>query len=875
MLRPTCCRALQLLKLKRCWASGSFQPEAASQLLNSLASEQETKVLTEVDALKVVGTFGVGILERHYVELGDGDVPDLTSKVPKVSAVKGVLRYADGSLVTHKTEHKAIELAVPASNANKVAQAFIDRFKATDLQLEGLMFREWVEYEPQLGNEILLSAYQDPVFGPCVVIGFGGVLVDHFKEDFKIPPFVLPVVYGVDSFMPALRESLAVRLLVGDLRGREKLLDWADLERVVRSLAEGILHFSPYNPTAKFTVDEIEVNPAAIESGRLVALDSVVQVSPASATKKQSTTSMKPLAKVQKLLQPKSIGLLGCSEKVPKKTQMQVIVGNLFTRLARSSFADVILLRLLKQSVFRRISRKTGKPRVANPNASANSFLKSVSAWIQTAVVPQTFKPANTVLERAIESGIKVYPVHPRASEIQGVKCVSSLQDMKEKNDGKPVDLLVVAIPAPDAVKALEDSFEKDYCETVQLFTAGFAETESGGQLQERLLESLAKLDSDPVRRPLINGPNTVGNWVSGPRSFTTIFADNPKGLVLDSIADSMKPAVAIICQSGGFAVARLSGFSQVVHTSMCVTVGNQMDVGACDILENLLVNGPPEGVQFPEAVGIYLEGTAGLGDGLRLMMLISQARKRGMTVVVYKAGRTQEGQSAVASHTASMATDYGTFERLLKHAGAVISDSLEDFHTLISLAAVLAPNMKDLITNPNKPETVGVCGVTNSGYLKCGMADGIPTPDPGACSKIVPATYNPETQAVIEKVLSDHKLTDVVDVGDFLDITPSVHLAGWYELMYGLLQDPNPAVYIFAPVITPGMVPMPKVMSILFGRVHQVFPDKPFIACIESGYRYAWLRQELWRQGIPCFESADIAMRMVCRLITAWSRPM
>lgn len=69
------------------------------------------------------------------------------------------------------------------------------------------MFREWVEYEPKLGNkrglsshgsspppqrppwvvqgqglwfekgpgnEVLISAYQDPVFGPCVVVAFGG-----------------------------------------------------------------------------------------------------------------------------------------------------------------------------------------------------------------------------------------------------------------------------------------------------------------------------------------------------------------------------------------------------------------------------------------------------------------------------------------------------------------------------------------------------------------------------------------------------------------------------------------------------------------------------------------------------------------------------
>lgn len=44
----------------------------------------------------------------------------------------------------------------------------------------------------------------------------------------------------------------------------------------------------------------------------------------------------------------------------------------------------------------------------------------------------------------------------------------------------------------------------------------------------------------------------------------------------------------------------------------------------------------------------------------------------------------------------------------------------------------MLEGNLKDLITAEKKPEKVGICGVTNSGYLKCGMADCIPPHLPG-----------------------------------------------------------------------------------------------------------------------------------------------
>ena len=512
MLRLASRRLWQVSSARIRWAS-SFQCEAATKLLDEYASKSDTKVLTEFDALRVVGTFGVGVLQRTLVDPNEPN-EDLQSKVPKVSAVKGILRYADGSLVTHKTEHKAIELAVPAENAKKVVDTFVERFSKTDLKLEGLMFREWVEYAPSMGNEILLSAYQDPVFGPCVVVGFGGVLVDNFKDEFNMPPFVIPVAYGVDSFLPYLKESTLVRLIEGKLRGREKLIDWEVLEDVIRSLAEGIMHFSPYNPEGEYVVDEIEVNPAAIENGRLVALDSVVSVTPKSKTGLMSIPSEKPISKIAQMCQPKSMGLIGCTEKIQGKTMAQEVFGKVFKRMVRTSAAEMLLARMMKATVFSKTKKAiTNKPKKAA--GGKPSFMKRVTQWLQTAVVPQNFNPCNSILDRAKENpGVTVYPVHRKASEIQGIKCVPTLEEMKKKNGGEPVDVLVVAIPATDAVKALEECFQHNYCNTVQLFSAGFAETEAGQGLQEELLGNLKQLDK--ISRPIINGPNTVGNWVSG-----------------------------------------------------------------------------------------------------------------------------------------------------------------------------------------------------------------------------------------------------------------------------------------------------------------------------------------------------------------------
>lgn len=58
------------------------------------------------------------------------------------------------------------------------------------------------------------------------------------------------------------------------------------------------------------------------------------------------------------------------------------------------------------------------------------------------------------------------------------------------------------------------------------------------------------------------------------------------------------------------------------------------------------------------DVYGIYVEGVLPY-EGIRFMHLIARARAAGKIVIIYKAGRSKEGSSAVAGHTASMAGSY------------------------------------------------------------------------------------------------------------------------------------------------------------------------------------------------------------------------
>eukprot|EP00906_Rhabdomonas_costata_P036262 RCo050914 len=824
-----------------------FHAQRATELLNELVRTPATAVLKEHEALRVIGTFGVGVLQHHVHDVRDS-LSDLPSKIPEVSVIKGVLRHKDGSLVTHKTEYKAIELNVPRSKAASVAEAFIERFAKTELTLEALMFREYVDYTPGFGNEILLSAYQDMLFGPCVVLSFGGVLVETYKKDLNLAPIVIPVGYGLDAFLPAIRESLVARMLLGETRGTPKALEWDTLVAVLRSLCQAIWHFSPYNPTAEFLVQEMEVNPAAVVKGRVLALDSVMTVSRRTEhTVMQHVRSSKPLHKIENLLQPRSVALLGCSESIEKRGYFESLARRVFRRFAQTKAAEDLFDRVLLKTLFAqnpanvkaagsetasRASKPKPKKSKAKPAKTrgegappSEATRPGVLGFLKRVLMAQRWNPCNFVLEQSLKAGLAVYPIHPRAPELLGRKCVRDISELKAANGGKPVDVLVVGIPAVDAVEVMKTAFDNHICESVQLFSAGFAETEAGRHLQTELVHALTALDADPTRRPLINGPNTVGNWVSGTSSFNTIFADDPRTHVTERT--STMPPVALLCQSGGFSVARLSSLSPALQVCMCVSVGNQMDLGVCDLLQNLLDHGPPKGTPIPVAIGIYLEGLTTPGDGLRLMTLVARARReQGMTVVVYKAGRSEEGQHAVATHTASMATDYAMFAGLLERSGAVMAPSLKEFNTLLATSALFGRQARELIMATTKPATAGVMAVTNSGFLKCGMADVIPKHDPTMQSRIVPSPLLESTKAEVRRVFADHKLTDVVEVNDILDVTPAMHVQGWKEIVSVLMNDPTPLAYIFAPVITPAMLPNPAALKSVFSAVHRTWPQ-------------------------------------------------
>ncbi|MBI4639096.1 MAG: CoA-binding protein, partial [Candidatus Tectomicrobia bacterium] len=109
---------------------------------------------------------------------------------------------------------------------------------------------------------------------------------------------------------------------------------------------------------------------------------------------------------------------------------------------------------------------------------------------------------ATSFLETLIDMQFpgNIYPVHPSAVEIKGLKTYPSVLDIPHE-----VDFAIVGVPAPSVPQIIHQCVTKGI-PFVHIFTAGFAElgTDEGAALQKTVVEAA----SGRVR---LIGPNCMG----------------------------------------------------------------------------------------------------------------------------------------------------------------------------------------------------------------------------------------------------------------------------------------------------------------------------------------------------------------------------
>jgi acyl-CoA synthetase (NDP forming) len=272
---------------------------------------------------------------------------------------------------------------------------------------------------------------------------------------------------------------------------------------------------------------------------------------------------------------------------------------------------------------------------------------------------------ANTFIRRMKAYGYagEIYPIHPKAEEIEGLKAYPSLGETP-----KPVDYAYIATRA-DRIPPLIGA-AKGNVKFAQVISSGFREVEEGIALEAELLAQAREAGCRLI------GPNCLG--IYSPRGGVTFPVDAPKEL----------GRVGVVTQSGGLGTDIIKrGQWRGLRFSGFVTAGNCADISPADLLEFYLED-PQTSV-----IGFYLED---IGDGRRFFDLLRNASTP-KPLVLMKGGRSELGRMAAASHTGALADNMAAWNALCAQTPTVIVDTVDQF-----VNALLA--LQQLTVRPERP---------------------------------------------------------------------------------------------------------------------------------------------------------------------------
>ncbi|HWT94191.1 MAG TPA: GNAT family N-acetyltransferase, partial [Solirubrobacteraceae bacterium] len=230
---------------------------------------------------------------------------------------------------------------------------------------------------------------------------------------------------------------------------------------------------------------------------------------------------------------------------------------------------------------------------------------------------------------------------------------------------GEPVDLLVVAVAAEDALTVAARAAESG-CGALLVLSRGFAEVGPDGAARQARLVDICR--SAGMR---LVGPNCLGVASTDP----AVRLNATQGIVMPPAGN-----VALLTQSGALAISLLERASQLgLGLSSFVAVGNKADLSGNDLLQFW------EEDERTGVVLLYLESFGNPRNFARIARRVSGVKP----IVAVKSGRSAAGARATASHTGSLlAASDVTVDALFRQSGVVRADTLGE---LLDVGALLS----------------------------------------------------------------------------------------------------------------------------------------------------------------------------------------
>lgn len=218
------------------------------------AFQRGQSALSEYDSKKVLACYGIPITGEGLAR-SEVDAVSIAETLGFPVALKTC-----SSQMLHKSEHGGVLLHI--SDTKAVREGYRRIVEQATAPLDGVLIQEMVS-----GNrELLLGLIRDPQFGPCVMLGIGGVFTEVLEDTaFR----VAPIAQGDAEDMT---RELRASALLGEFRGQAPV-DMDTLSLFLTALGRIGMELD--------SVAEIDINPVIITpSGDLIAADALMVLDP-------------------------------------------------------------------------------------------------------------------------------------------------------------------------------------------------------------------------------------------------------------------------------------------------------------------------------------------------------------------------------------------------------------------------------------------------------------------------------------------------------------------------------------------------------------------------------------------------------------------
>jgi acetyltransferase len=430
---------------------------------------------------------------------------------------------------------------------------------------------------------------------------------------------------------------------------------------------------------------------------------------------------------------------------------------------------------------------------------------------------PKKGKLGNILIENIRKGGWrgKLYFVNPKYSRPQKAgknqnKYYANLNELK-----KPVDLALIAIPAPLVNQVLvEGAKAKSKIENYVVISAGFKEIGKKGKKLEEELKTIAE-----EHQLNILGPNCLG-FINTSANLNATFTD----------ARVKEGKIAIVSQSGALEVALLDWAEEhKAGFSKAISIGNKAVLGENEIIKYLNKD------KDTDAIALYLEDVK---DGANFISAISEAKCR-KPIAVVKAGKSRAGQKAIASHTGSLAQDESVIKAVFQKLGIISAESVEQFQDVISY-----------LEHNKIPKSNEIAIITNAGGLGVLSAD------------FVGSSKNLKLLRLPERIKKDLKkfLPAGASVENPIDILGDAPPERYRRTIEILMRDFKN--YPLLVLLTPQNQTNPLKVAKILGALRKKFSSLSVSFVGGAKIRKAVL--ELEKKGIPNFESPERALEVI-----------